>query len=507
MSQQQTEGQNGSTGQQAQEKANLSSCIDVITAVMMAVCLYLPDQISTIAFSDLIETLRVPYRNTEVYMAKLVGIKAMANFIAAPVMLMVNLVIPANKWLATAFVCVMMAVRMCLLLVHLLPRPAICFYQVLVLQSFVRGLFENHFYPLAADHITWVLLSYKGSKVLVLLVQLILEYAIVDNSIRIIQFHLMVMLIVTTVSVGVWFGCYVVKSNDEQSLQSQASLESGASRSGGGSGGDASTTLSAGTSNSNPSVASPDNLALHENSTFVDIVCAVWSPMLMCLFGTPQKQFYTPWILPYGFIERRKCETLNIILMFMGLSVTTFINAILVFCRHLKNRWTRFPFQGHLAWLFLIPCISCMPIIFTALHMPGSWIGKQLHNNRTNVAMLYYVLIGSTIVLDNMGFIGVAACSKVNGKYTVNAKRVMAIAAFLNRMLASITYRIGIGYMLVLREYVDGPNNSAPTEELTFMEKVVFWSSQSMKYAKKDLIDEFKGNIKEVVKQNYMATK
>ncbi|GFE53363.1 myosin light chain kinase domain containing protein protein, putative [Babesia ovis] len=508
--------QNGSRPEtpKGQKTAKEPSPIDVLTAIMVALCLYMPDQIAIVAFGQLMVSLKVPAHNAEAYMAKLLGTKALANFLAAPIMIMVNIAFPGNRWISSLCLCALLLTRALLLVVFILPHAAVSFYIILIVQSFVRGLFENQLYPLAADHFTWISISYKASKAIVLVFQALLEIVMTQGPMSVVTSHMLIMFLFTSIATIVWFKQFILADGVDVepigkivgpmcAFGKSVSLESGS--------GTPCTLLRRRLSSTNSmelqKLQSADLTAdsgtgsspANPEPTFFNVLSMSFSPMMMCLFGWPQKKLYTPWILPYAFVDRNKSAKLNIVLLSIAISIPTVIYFIIQFSPKLKERWTSCPFQAHLAWLFLIPGLCCMPLVFTALHYPGGKLYKLFHNNQGNVAMLYLVLIGSATVLDNMGFIGVAACSKINGKHNENAKRVIAITTFLTHLLTSFTYRISTGYMLVWRKYVNGHVNNAPTSDLTPLERLAFWGSMSMKYAADDLAGEVGGNIHDVV--------
>ncbi|ORM40158.1 uncharacterized protein BXIN_1304 [Babesia sp. Xinjiang] len=237
-----------------------------------------------------------------------------------------------------------------------------------------------------------------------------------------------------------------------------------------------------------------------KEDTMWAVIKRVYSPFLMCMCGWPQKNFYSPGIIPYALVDRSLCHPINIILMFFSFCVTFTVYFVKKYSPSISRPWGRPPKGCHLVWLFMLPMLCCMPIVYVAMHYPLGILHRALRNNRITVTILAIIVNGSTTVLDNMGYIGVSACSKDSkGNRGPNAMRVIAMTSFTAQFITSFTYRMSTGYLLVWRKYVDDICNTAPTEDMDWFSRFIFWATTSNIYAGYDFVNEFKGNIKDVV--------
>ncbi|ORM40162.1 uncharacterized protein BXIN_1300 [Babesia sp. Xinjiang] len=463
--------------QMSQTNAKKASDVTAYVAAMVALCLYVPDQITSTASKHLTVSLDIPAKNTGIYMTKLYATKTLVNFTGSLLMLIVNMFTPANRWISSISFLVLAITRIILLAVYFLPQSAIYFYFVFIVQAFIRGLFENNFYPAAAEHMSVISLCYKGSRVFVWTAQVIMDIVIKDKATWMISFHLVLMTIATIAGMIGWFWCIFVLSlqNEVSTADSSSSQSSG----------------SASTSGSNTAA---------RDETMWAVMKRVYSPFLMCMFGWPQKNFYSPGIVPYALVDRSLCHPINIILMFFSFCVTFTIHIIKTKCVSISNPWGAPPTGWHLAWLFMIPTLCCVPVIYSAMHYPLGVIHKALHNNRVTVTTLAVILVGSTTVLDNMGYIGVSACSKDKcGKRSKSAMKIIAMTSFTAQFITSFTYRMSTGYLIFWRQHVDELSNRAPTSKMYWFNRLMFWAVNSIKHAGYDFVNEFKGNIRDVV--------
>ncbi|GFE53366.1 myosin light chain kinase domain containing protein protein [Babesia ovis] len=464
----------------------LSYYVTNYTAAIVAMCLYMPDQITSISSKHLTVSLMVPAKNTGIYMTKMYATKTLANFSGSLLMLIINMFLPANKWISSVSLVIMALVRVFLVIVYYIPNAAVWFYFTFIIHAFFRGLFENNFYPMAAEHMSVISLSYKGSKVAMWTMQVLFDLIITNKATLMISFHLFITLATTIVAVIGWLYCMFFNTPPEECKTGE--LESVIT---------SNCTMSKCHSNENV-ISYVDN----EDSMW-SVVKRVYSPFMMCMCGWPQKNFYSPGIIPYALVDRSLCHVINIVLMFFSFWVTFVIHMLKKYKKSLSQPWGKPPGGWHMGWLLVIPALGCMPIVYLAMHYPLGAVYKVFRNNRVNTTILYIVLVFSTTVLDNLGYIGVSACSKdSNGNRGKNAMRIISMTSFCAQLVTSFTYRLSTGYLIVWKRYVDDIANIAPTGGMNFFSRFGFWASNSLQAAGRDFVNEFHGNIMDIVKDD-----
>ncbi|GFE53369.1 myosin light chain kinase domain containing protein protein, putative [Babesia ovis] len=463
--------------------------VNTYTAFIVALCLYMPDQITSVSSKHLTISLKVPAKNTGLYLTKMYGTKTLANFIASLLMTIVQMFVPADAWISCTCLWAVGIARLVLCVVYYLPNAAIWFYLVFIIHAFIRGLFENTFYPLAADHQSAISFAYKASRMIVWCLQVGMDVVIGDRLTLLITLHMLLMLGVSSAAVVTWSKDFITPPEQEN--------EQGAT------GAQQPTTTPAQTPVPEP-VKKPIRYgapnALADENSFLSVAYRVYSPFLMVLVASPLTAFYRPGILPYSLVERRLCHPITLSLMLYSFIITMCIYFYNKTDKSMNNPWGE-PMNGwHKIWLFaLLPCLA-FPIIYSALHYPTGYTYKMLHNNRTNVTLLSMLLITGSNVLTTMGFTGVSACSKDSKlKRGENALRIIVLASLLAQLFISCSYRLSTGYLMVRRRYIDEIANTAPTEDMGWLDCLCFWVSSTLKQAGRDFLDEFSGNIRDIV--------
>ncbi|EDO08309.1 putative integral membrane protein [Babesia bovis T2Bo] len=455
---------------------------DGYMAAIVAFCLYMPDQVLSVSSKHATVSLLVPSHNTGIYMTKLYATKTLSNFTGSLSMLVVNMFLPANKWISSISLLFLLTVRIILMVSYYLPNAAVWFYYSFIAQAFIRGLFENNFYPLAADHMSVISLSYKGSKLIIWTLQVLMDLIVPGKATAMMSVHLAIMMLINIAAFGGWTWSLFARCETPKCVPIVVLDKK------------------RGSSESMTSVKpAPKNA--ENNESMWTIIKRIYSPFLMCMFGWPQKNFYSPGIIPYSLVDRSLCHAINIALMFFTFIVTFVIHMVKQYFKSLSQPWGKPPKGWHVTWLFIIPTIGCMPIIYHAMHYPGEIIHRVFRNNRVTTTLLYVILVCSTTVLDTFGYIGVSACSKDElGRRGKNANRIIAMTSFSAQFVTSVTYRMSTGYLIVWKKYVDDIANVAPTEDMNWFGRVGFWISNSVREGGYDFVDEFKGNIWEIVK-------
>ncbi|CDR96744.1 MYOSIN LIGHT CHAIN KINASE domain containing protein, putative [Babesia bigemina] len=607
--------QNGMASKKSWKEWYGSSWIRYMAFASVAMCMYLPDQVTTVASKHLTVALNIPSANTGVYCTKLYATKTLVNFIGSLITVGVQMLFTKHITTISCISMVLMGItRIALVVSFFLPNAAVGFYITFIVHSFVRGSFESTFYPLGADDMSTISLSFKGSKVALWAIQVLMDVIIAEQATWMIASHLVIMLLITLLATVVWI--VHCKFKDAQSEESNAveekeeteqaehkaqpvaeSGQPGKGADGGASEPAVSTKpaetpkplsttkpaetpkplgnvkpaetpkpvaadTSSGTSaelngasvSQDASPSEPkssdakteekkdekdatgekapsafkaflmrlvgmrpvkpkehqrcqngccnlsEKLVVKRDLTMWQVIRRVISPFFMCVCGWPLKNFFIPGLLPYTLVDRSLCHPINIVRMFFTFIVTFVIHFMKVNIESMGKPWGRAPRGWHMAWLFFIPTVACMPFIYIALHYPQGVIFQRLHDNPLNVGILSVMMSGSTTIIDTMGYIGISACSKNDqGERGNNSVRFIAINSFVMQLIASFTYRMSAGYQIIRRKYVDDVTNSAPTDDMSWIAGLWFWISSTLSQSGYDFVHEFDGNIREFV--------
>ncbi|GBE58811.1 MYOSIN LIGHT CHAIN KINASE domain containing protein [Babesia ovata] len=577
----------------------------------VAMCMYLPDQVTTVASKHLTVALNVPAANTGVYTTKLYATKTLVNFVGSLLSVGVQMLF-TNHISTISCVCMVLMglVRIALFISFYVSNAAVGFYIMFIVHAFIRGMFESTFYPLGADDMSTISLSFKTSKVILWAIQVFMDFVIADQATWMVTSHLILMMVVTVVATFGWIvhlkfkdappgessakeeaekaegeGKSVVVDKAEgaadasekakaaegmgqcpavtptaeskpaevkpaetpkplkvmkttETLKTEATMKSEkkdteqatpAERSGSQSV-DSKTEENKeekkeDTSEQVPSAfkaflmrlvgmrpAKPKMEELCQNGCcnlskelvvkrempMRQVIRRVISPFFMCVCGWPLKNFFIPGLLPYTMMDRKLSHPINLTRMFFTFIVTFVIHFMKLNIESMGMPWPKAPRSWHMTWLFLIPPFACMPFIYIALHYPQGAIFQGLHNNQVNVGIISVLISGCTTIVDTVGYIGVAACSKDDqGERGKNSIRFIAINSFLMQLIASFTYRLSAGYQIIRRKYVDDISNSAPTDDMSWIAVLWFWTSSMFSQAGYDFVHEFDGNIRE----------
>ncbi|GIX60888.1 myosin light chain kinase domain containing protein, putative [Babesia caballi] len=528
-----------------------SPWVHSITVAAVAVCLYLPDQVTSVGSKHMTVALNVSAANTGVYMTKLYATKTLANFTGSLITLCLQMLCTERVAGISCFAAVAVAVsRVVMLITFFVPDAAIYFYFAFIVQAFCRGTLESTFYPLAAEHMSAISLSYKTSKLIVWTLQVIMDLVISERPAWMMAVHLVLMAVISGLALIAWIvRCLVggdltgatrdVETGDAAAVSTTVTASAPATAVG-----SQSQTAEhrcslleqpaeSDAQNSDEEKKRPpttieaffirlvggrprkseaakrcqygccnlsQELQVMPEATMWKVIKRVWSPFLMCMFGWPFKNFFRPGILPYSLVDRSKSHPLNITNMFFTFVVTMVVHFVKLRFPSLSEPWGKPPGGWHATWVLIVPPLSCMPFIYAALHYPKGVIYQGLRNNLVNVGIVDIIISSCTTVMDVMGYVGVAACSKdPDGKRGKNATRFIAMTSFIAQFVASFAYRMSGGYQIVRRRYVDDEGNMAPTEAMSWVARLWFWCSSTLSQAGYDFVHEFDGNIRDYV--------
>lgn len=513
-----------------------------VAVASISCSLYLPDQVSSVASKHLTVALDVPAATTALYSTKLYASKTMSNFFGSLLMLLVQLIMPKQTVaLSIAATVLMLAARIVNSIVFFTPNAIIYYYFALIVQAFCQGMFQTTFYPMAADKMSTLSIAFKLSKIILWLLQISMDLIMPGRARGMVIVHLGIMTSISVLGCVTWIvHCIMYGLRSAPKVIQVSSTETAIEK----------TSKTKETkvdicpiedentghrsrnsnSQSDPHMSSFKAVMLrllgnrfHNNGSnkrcrngccsveeglsdksdisMKDILKNAWSPMMMCLAGWPFRTFFQPGILPYTLVDRNLCHPIIITVMFFSFLVTFCVHLMKAKCQSLSRPWGPPPMGWHLLWLCVIPPILCVPFIYMVLHHPQGDIYHGLRNNVVNTIIITLVLNAFTTVLDNSGYIGVSANTKVEGGTRgANALRFIAINAFAAQFMASFVYRLSSGYLILRRKYIDDICNAAPTGDLSWLGRLGFWITQTFSHAWYDFIHEFDGNIRDFVK-------
>lgn len=510
-----------------------------VAVAAIACSLYMPDQVTSVGSKHLTVSLGIPASTTAMYFTKLYASKTMSNFVGSLFMLTIQMLIPSHiEFLSVALTAMLLAMRIIAMGIYYSPKAAVYYYYAIVAQALFQGMFQSTFYPMAADKMSVLSLSFKVPKLLLWALQVFMDVVIPGKATIMISVHLVLMTTVSTVGCVCWILHFVFLKKDANK-----------GTEGGGESVVVTTTPSVPattrlcttedvnkgtetTVNSARSTGSQSRFRrifmrllgyrIHQRTyrrrcahgccdlddddeaesdfSMLKIMRLTYSPFFMCLLGWPFRTFFQPGILPYTLVERNLCHPIIISVMFFSFIVTFIVHMMKTKSRTMSKPWGPPPGGWHLLWLCMIPPILCVPFIYHALHNPQGSIYKGLKDNRVNVTIIALVMNSFTTVVDNSGYIGVSACSKnKDNKHGANAIRVISINAFAAQFAASFSYRLSSGYLILRKKYVDDIANTAPTDEMSWLARFIFWIGETMRYAWNDFVYEFHGNITDFV--------
>ncbi|KAK1932746.1 hypothetical protein X943_000617 [Babesia divergens] len=513
---------------------NASSGITLfdVAVLVMACSLYMPDQTTSVASKHLTVCLDLPAENTGLYFTKLYASKTLTNFLGSTIMLIIQLSAPTyTTILSIISIVFMLIVRVLVVIAFYTSDAAVNLYNALIMQALFQGMFQSTFYPVAAEKMSVLSLAFKLSKIVLWFVQIIMDIVIRERATWMISVHLSIMLCLSVTGSLTWvISCFSkISDSGKPALASDSKPGTTAGAKDG----------QLCPSGNPPKPTDPQKPAKKQNDddswlkivcirllgnrmphikekrcekgccdldepfskkpdlTFWDVVKRVYSPFLMCAIGWPFRTFYQPGILPYALVDRSLCHPIIITNMFFSFILTFIIHFMKQGFKSMSKPWGKAPYGWHMIWFAMVPPILCIPFIHTTLHYPESIMFRMLRNNRINTGILMLVLSTGTTLISSMGYIGVSACSKVEGQPRgPNSIRFTSLNALVAQLFASIAYRLSTGYLILRRKYVDDICNAAPTDHLSWFGKMSFWVGKTLTHAWNDFIHEFDGNVR-----------
>uniref|UniRef100_A0A3B0N4K1 Tpr-related protein family member, putative n=1 Tax=Theileria annulata TaxID=5874 RepID=A0A3B0N4K1_THEAN len=318
------------------------------------------------------------------------------------------------------------------------------FYWTLAFSAFIYGMNLTFIIKLAGDCIVYYLATLHVSGIFVsvyhyLFLKLFGNRRKFNTDYLIITWQLILSIIITAITAGVWTAVYVKSDNNNNKCGEN------------------------GTSNGNS-------------------VEHVFSPMLMCVFAQGIVYIFYPAIAPGLLVDFRHVSKIDQALLIIA-PIPSIIIAVLDAAGHTqytpKNEWTSGKGAWHGTLIFIPVMIICGYLFIKALHYPNSGVSLAIINNPRMVGFLTILFYMSHMILLAVGYPGVE-------KNSGSAKEYLpTINGFMVTLSMAVLIFFGEGYV---NEFKKHDRSYWPTEGLSAKRAFGFWFDKAIQNGFKNFL-------------------
>ncbi|KAK2196484.1 hypothetical protein BdWA1_001731 [Babesia duncani] len=470
--------------------------------ILLSCCLFMPDQMVAIASKHLSIALGIPGDKTRIYLTKFYSAKNLTNLLGSLIIIgMQSFILPAqSKVIVIVALCILMTIiRFASLMVFWLSNNvAVHFYYIMVFGSCIQGMVLSSFYPLAADYMTLLSISFKVSKFILWIVQFFLDITVSNHPSRMISIQLITCFFFTLIALLYWvfyfyqtIKCQLEAATTKQEKSTEQNTNQCATV----------------TVQTEPTTSNQTSQSTNQEPSFTELIQRVISPMLLCILGWSMRGFFVPGIIPYTFVERDLAHPINFIIFPFAMAAT-----MLVYCnkkgyipcpKGISEPWN---LHWHLGlWSLIgVSCITTL-VVYAALHNVTGGLFALFHNNVVSVTILASQYVFFLTVAESAGYEGVSANVKYKrsneGGYIRGERGLLIIPVntLLSQFCVTIAYRISSGYILTRSKVYN--NSSVPiTVHMDAWSAFWYWISSTFSLGYKDFVHELKGDIADVIR-------
>ncbi|AFZ81253.1 hypothetical protein BEWA_006620 [Theileria equi strain WA] len=454
------------------------------TAAIVALTLYMPNIVAAVISKHIAVALNIPKRNTGIYFSKLHSTMSLVSLGCSSIVYVLKWIISENNnslALVTYFF-VWLSRLMLFLIMFRSDNMGLWFYGFMVLSAFSMGLFQMTFFSLTVYHVTTVGLTFRLSRLFVWLLQVILDITIPSRPLLMVKIHLFMILFTSTVALCLWtYSCYKGLINAENGdISSKESV------------------VPEKKWKCTNAVKRNKKLSLThlaEPSIYQHLGNAL-SPLLMCFVPQVIRCFLYPSILPYSLLDRDLCHFTNMLITPISVLGACLVHCLKLYVPSIGRRWT---WHWNIFWVLAIPMVGILVCILSALHGTDARLSKYCMDSIPAASTLVALLFSCSQILEALGYLGVAANVKHNGKMLNNGLKVVSTNQFIFLILNVISYKLSVGYCNTREKFVGSIPCYLPTNGMSLFSAFLFWFSGTVSNGYEDFLNEFNFNIREYV--------